>query len=84
MTGVVNFQQGKNLYHLPVAPSTSPLILSPVIHPSARILSAMSLSMASRAAKALLCTCRRAKGLAILLLHGQQTFVSKQALTAAT
>ena len=39
--------------------------------------------MASRAAKALLCTCRRAQGLAVLLLHDQQVFVSKQAMNAA-
>ena len=38
--------------------------------------------MASRAAKALLCTCRGARGLSILLLLGQQQIVSEQAPTA--
>ena len=46
-------------YHLPDTPSTSPLIRSPVTQPSAKILRARSLSMASSAARALLWICSR-------------------------
>ena len=46
----------------PVSPSQRPFTLSPVTHPSAMILAATSESMASKAAKALLCTWSTNKG----------------------
>jgi hypothetical protein len=44
-------------YHLPVSPSHSPLMRSPVMHPSSKTSSATKGSRASRAANALLWIC---------------------------